>query len=184
MSQGASSPGDAGAGEDEEAIVALRREIAQLREEREKSRALVQRMRSQRDEAQAALRRLGAPFDAPLDEEIAHPTTPAPPPFSVASPPQVPSAPTPPAELRAAPTAAPPRPTSTQAAPTQAAPTQAAPAAPASTAAQSTPTAAPPRARKQESAGSSEPKLKGASPISELHVAADGSRTAPREGSG
>lgn len=88
---------NAGGDTEGESLDALRREIATLRAERERSRALAQRMRTQRDEAQALLRR----FEPRAELDPGHPTTPAPPPFSVGATLQVPRAPRTPKELRA-----------------------------------------------------------------------------------
>lgn len=84
--------------EREALIASLNQEIEALRTERESSRALVQRMRAQRDLAQAGLRRLEsqAPAEA---EDNAQPTTPAPPPFARGAGLRVPPAPRAPIDL-------------------------------------------------------------------------------------
>lgn len=79
-------------------IAALRREIETLRSERESSRALVERMRVQRDRAQAGLRRLSSRTPSEACDN-AHPTTPAPPPFAPGAALRVPPAPRAPLEL-------------------------------------------------------------------------------------
>ncbi len=75
--------------EGSETLQSLRDKVDNLRVERERARELVQRMRSQRDGAQAELRRhQESSDDAPKTlppSGVAHPTTPAPPPFAQVS---------------------------------------------------------------------------------------------------
>jgi hypothetical protein len=83
----ASAPSPAGAG-DGESLQELKAKIDTLRAERERARELVQRMRAQRDGAQAELKRLSrVPPESVEAATIApaggaNPTTPAPPPFA------------------------------------------------------------------------------------------------------
>jgi hypothetical protein len=87
LAQGAQASADAPEGS--ETLQSLRDKVDNLRVERERARELVQRMRSQRDGAQAELRRRQeSADDAPKTlppSGVAHPTTPAPPPFAQVS---------------------------------------------------------------------------------------------------
>ncbi len=83
----ANAPSPAGGG-DGESLQELKDKIDALRAERERARELVQRMRAQRDGAQAELKRLSRVPPETLEAATiapaggAHPTTPAPPPFA------------------------------------------------------------------------------------------------------